>query len=241
MRCRPSMDRPSARSYSKPHRPGIPRWRSRSPTPAPAFPKTSWQACSTPSSRPSRRARASGCRSCAPSSKPMAARYRPTTRPAAAPSSASPSRSIPARRADCMDPVIHVVDDDAAVRTALARLLHASGYCAVLYESGSAFLERPPPAERGCILLDLRMPGASGLQVQARLLELGCVLPIVFLTSHGDIPTSVRAIKNGAEDFLCKPATRRTLCDAIERALRRYDEQRREHDRMSAMSARVAE
>jgi len=111
----------------------------------------------------------------------------------------------------------------------------------VLYESGSAFLERPPPAERGCILLDLRMPGASGLQVQARLLELGCVLPIVFLTSHGDIPTSVRAIKNGAEDFLCKPATRRTLCDAIERALRRYDEQRREHDRMSAMSARVAE
>jgi FixJ family two-component response regulator len=126
------------------------------------------------------------------------------------------------------------------VRRGIARVLQASGYRTVVYESGSAFLEHLPPAERGCVLLDLRMPDLSGLEVQDRLLEIGYLLPIVFLTSHGDIPTSVRAIKGGAEDFLCKPATRQMLCEAIERALLRYDQARQQHDRMNSLGARVA-
>jgi FixJ family two-component response regulator len=84
------------------------------------------------------------------------------------------------------------------------------------------------------------MPGLSGLEIQARLLEIGYLLPIVFLTSHGDVPTSVRAIKGGAEDFLCKPATRQMLCQAIERALLRYDQARQQRDRTSSLSTRVA-
>lgn len=139
-----------------------------------------------------------------------------------------------------MTAVIHVVDDDAMARTALARLLQASGYQTVLYESGTAFLERLPPAERGCILLDLHIPGLGGFELQDRLIEMGYMLPIVFVSSYGDVPKTVRAIKSGAEDFLCKPATRKTICETIERALLRYDQVREQNDRMSALMARVA-
>ena len=102
-------------------------------------------------------------------------------------------------------PVIHVVDDDASFRNAVARLLRACGYQVALYESGERLLQNPPGAGPGCILLDLRMEGLNGLDLQDRLAETGHALPIVFLTGHGDIPASVRAIKAGAEDFLSKP------------------------------------
>src|SRR5262249_12459470 len=86
-------------------------------------------------------------------------------------------------------PVIHVVDDVAAFRAAVARLLRASGYQVALYESAARLLETPPGNEAGCILLDVRMPGLSGPELQARLAETGNPLPIVFLTGHGDVPT----------------------------------------------------
>ncbi len=118
-------------------------------------------------------------------------------------------------------PLIHVIDDDAALRTALSRLLGASGYRVQLYESGKAFLERGSSGEAGCILLDVDMPGLTGLQLQEHLAGSGSILPIVFLTGGGDIAMSVRAIKAGAEDFLPKPVVRATLLDAIERAMAR--------------------
>jgi FixJ family two-component response regulator len=137
-------------------------------------------------------------------------------------------------------PVLHVVDDDASFRTAMGRLLRASGYEVVLYQSGDEFLESPRNNEPGCILLDIRMAGLSGLELQDRLRKMDSILPIVFLTGHGDIPTSVRAIKAGAEDLLSKPVEKKVLLEAIERALARYRERRAEHDRLGALRALVA-
>ena len=90
-------------------------------------------------------------------------------------------------------PVIHIVDDDASFRTAIGRLLRASGFEVAFYESAHLLLRKLPSMAPGCILLDVRMPDLSGPELQARLLELGNALPIIFLTGHGDIPMSVRA------------------------------------------------
>jgi FixJ family two-component response regulator len=137
-------------------------------------------------------------------------------------------------------PVVHIVDDDASFRTAVARLLRAAGYEVALYESGDQVLKNPPGNQPGCILLDMRMAGMSGLELQARLAKLDCALPIVFLTGHGDIPTSVKAVKAGAEDFLSKPVTRVTLLEAINRALVRHRQAREQHDRLAALRSLVA-
>src|SRR5262245_41320474 len=137
-------------------------------------------------------------------------------------------------------PIIHVVDDDGSFRTAVARLLQASGYQVALYESARQLLEKPPGMEPGCILLDVRMPGMSGHELQARLVKIGNALPIVFLTGHGDIRMSVRAIKAGAEDFLSKPVSRKTLIEAIQRALVRQEEARERNLRLGSLRALVA-
>ena len=136
-------------------------------------------------------------------------------------------------------PIIHVVDDDASFRKAVARLLQASGYEVALYESGDQFLQNPPVLGPGCILLDVRMSGLSGIELQDQLTKLGLMLPIIFLTGHGDIPTSVRAIKAGAEDFLSKPVTKTTLISTVERALENYRERHEHHVRLSALRALV--
>ena len=95
--------------------------------------------------------------------------------------------------------VVHVVDDDASFRVAIGRLLSASGYEVVLYESARHLMDcLPDERSAGCILLDVKMPGLSGPELQTRLMEAGSKMPIVFLTGNGDIPTSVRAIKSGA-------------------------------------------
>jgi FixJ family two-component response regulator len=137
-------------------------------------------------------------------------------------------------------PVIHVVDDDESFRTAVARLLKACGYQVALYESARQLLEKPPAMEPGCILLDVRMPGMSGHELQARLLKIGNALPIVFLTGHGDIRMSVRAIKAGAEDFLSKPVSRKTLIEAIQRALVRQQEACEQNLRLGSLRAVAA-
>jgi FixJ family two-component response regulator len=118
---------------------------------------------------------------------------------------------------------IHIVDDDKSTRTAVGRVLRAAGYQVSLYESADQLLENLPATDRGCVLLDVQMPGLNGPQLQEILAKIGFGLPIVYLTGHGDIPTSVRAIKAGAEDFLSKPAPKKVLLEAIERALQRYD------------------
>ena len=91
-------------------------------------------------------------------------------------------------------PTIHIVDDDASFRTSMSRLLRASGYQTTLYESGDAFLKQPPDDNAGCILLDLQMSGVQGLELQEHPARIGNILPIIFLTAHGDIRGSVQAI-----------------------------------------------
>jgi len=118
-------------------------------------------------------------------------------------------------------PLIHVVDDDESLRTALLRLLDAAGFEARGYASTGDFLLHPPPDRHGCLLLDVRLPGPSGLELQAALLRQGVALPIVFLTGHADVASSVRAMKAGAVDFLSKPIERDALLDALRRALAR--------------------
>jgi RNA polymerase sigma factor (sigma-70 family) len=137
-------------------------------------------------------------------------------------------------------PIIHVVDDDAPFRTGVARLLQAAGYRVALYESGHQLLANPPGMEAGCILLDMRMPDLDGLELQDRLNEIASILPIVFLTGHGSVHTSVQAIKAGAEDVLTKPVRKAILFEAIERALERYRERRDRRARSDALQALVA-
>jgi FixJ family two-component response regulator len=132
--------------------------------------------------------------------------------------------------------LIHVVDDDESLRASLLDLLAAAGFEARGYASTGAFLLDPPPDRAGCLLLDVRLPGPSGLDLQAALQRRGVALPVIFMTGHADVPTSVRAMKAGAVDFLEKPVQRATLLDAIGRALAREasrrqaqaDEQRRQ-------------
>jgi RNA polymerase sigma factor (sigma-70 family) len=136
--------------------------------------------------------------------------------------------------------VIHVVDDDSSFRSAIARLLNAAGYEVALYETSQQFLEKPPTNLSDCILLDVQMSGLSGPQLQDRLLQLGNRLPIVFLTGHGDIPTTVRAIKAGAEDFLTKPVTKERLLETIQRALEHAGRSRAQTEQTDAMLALVS-
>jgi FixJ family two-component response regulator len=136
-------------------------------------------------------------------------------------------------------PSIYVVDDDAGFRVALARLLRACGYHVTLYESGDQLLENPPADASGCILLDLDMPGLNGLQLQQRLVQSGHLTPVIFLTGAGDIPTTVKAMKGGAEDFLSKPVTKDALLDAIKRALARGESARAQDQRLGALRDRV--
>jgi FixJ family two-component response regulator len=125
-----------------------------------------------------------------------------------------------------LSPLIHVVDDDESLRTALLRLLGAAGFEARGYASTGDFLLRSPQDRPGCVLLDVRMPGPSGLDLQAALRRQGDPLPVVFLTGYADVATSVRAMKAGAVDFLTKPVEREALFEALQRALDRDAAQR---------------
>jgi RNA polymerase sigma factor (sigma-70 family) len=135
--------------------------------------------------------------------------------------------------------VIHVVDDDSSFRSAVARLLNAAGYEVALYETSQQLLEKPPTNMSDCILLDVQMSGLSGPQLQDRLSELGNRLPIVFLTGHGDIPTTVRAIKAGAEDFLTKPVSSEQLLGAIEKAMTHQEAARGLKQKLDVLRAQL--
>jgi RNA polymerase sigma factor (sigma-70 family) len=137
--------------------------------------------------------------------------------------------------------LVHVIDDDASYRTAVERRLRLAGYDVETYSSAQQLLDRLPDADvPGCILLDVQMPGLSGLELQNRLIERGSILPIVFVTGYADTPTTVRAIKAGAEDFLTKPASSEQLIDAIERAMVRYEAARHQRSEFDSLRGLVA-
>ena len=122
------------------------------------------------------------------------------------------------------DRLVHIVDDDEAIRTSVAFLLRTSGYLIEIHLSGVAFLAAIGRETRGCVLLDIRMPELDGLEVQRRLAERGLALPVIMLTGHGDIALAVRAIKAGAVEFLEKPFEKAALLSAIDEAFHRIDD-----------------
>ena len=138
------------------------------------------------------------------------------------------------------DPAAHIVDDDAAIRDALCWLLKSRGVACAQWESGEAFLAGPGPGARGCIVLDVRMEGITGIEVHEQLVALGCTTPVLFLTGHGDVPMAVAALKKGAFDFVEKPFNDNELVDRILAAMRLDDERRREGVDQASVAARLA-
>lgn len=117
------------------------------------------------------------------------------------------------------DQIVHVVDDDEALRDSLVWMLEANGYAVSAHESGEAFLAACHPGIAGCVLLDVRMPGMSGLEVFEELGRRRCGLPVVFITGHGDVPMAVAALKHGAVDFIEKPFGERDMLRLVEQCL----------------------
>jgi FixJ family two-component response regulator len=136
-------------------------------------------------------------------------------------------------------PTVFVVDDDAAVRKAVSRLLRSAGIAVAVFPSPREFLAEYDPEMRGCLLLDLAMPGFNGLQLQTMLGEKGYRLPIIFLTGHGDVSESVQAMKHGAFDFLTKPVNAKNLLPAIHAAFERDAVIRREQAKLAEICARL--
>jgi FixJ family two-component response regulator len=141
------------------------------------------------------------------------------------------------RQATAQTAVIHVIDDDEPFATAICRLLKASGYVVRSYRSAGEFLLADIPDSAGCILMDLCLPGPSGLDLQAALAGRHVPLPVIFLSGCADVPTSVQAMKGGAMDFLTKPVDRETLLRAITAALARSIDNRLLRDQLSYQRA----
>lgn len=140
-----------------------------------------------------------------------------------------------------MPGLVHIVDDDASFRTAIERRLRKAGYEVATYPSAQHLLDcLPDESELACILLDVRIPGLSGPELQERLSELGSTVPIVFLTGYAEIQTTVRAIKAGAEDVLTKPVSSEELLGAIERALAHHQVTRNQKNKLDVVRAHVA-
>ena len=131
---------------------------------------------------------------------------------------------------------VFVVDDDASVREAVAGLIRSAGFEVQAFASAQDFLARPPPNVPSCLVLDVRLPGLTGLDLQSRMAELDLEIPIVFITGHGDVPTSVRAMKAGALEFLTKPFRDQDLLDAIANAIDRHRAIRRRQAEMDELN-----
>jgi FixJ family two-component response regulator len=135
---------------------------------------------------------------------------------------------------------IYLVDDDPSVLKALSRLLSSAGYKTAQFSSAKQFMECYDADEPGCLVLDLAMPGFNGLDLQRWLMQSNSSLPVIFLTDHGDVPTSVQAIKGGAVDFLMKPVNDEELLRAIREALERESAHRTERTKVVAIQTRLA-
>lgn len=138
------------------------------------------------------------------------------------------------------NPVVFVVDDDGAVRSSLAMLLKSVSLQVATFESAGAFLEGLEPEPSGCIVLDIRMPGMSGLELQQQLKQRGCPLPIIFITGHGDVSMAVHAMREGALDFIEKPFRDQDLLDRVYQALEHDRERRRKDDEVVQLRVRFS-
>lgn len=135
---------------------------------------------------------------------------------------------------------IFIIDDDSSVRTSLARLLGTSGFATEVFASAEEYLARERFDGNACLILDVRMPGSSGLELQDKLNELGSDLPVLFLTGHGNIPMSVKAIRGGAVNFLTKPVREEVLLSAVKQALSQHRLNRESHDSIEKVRASMA-
>jgi FixJ family two-component response regulator len=136
-------------------------------------------------------------------------------------------------------PVVYVVDDDPSVRKALERLLRSAGHDTKTFASAFEFLDFNHPDAPGCLILDIKMPKVSGLELQDRLAEKGISLPIIFITGHGTVPSSVKAFKAGAMDFLEKPFGNSELLDAVSRGLKKHRRLRQEQSEVKVLRAKL--
>jgi len=136
------------------------------------------------------------------------------------------------------DAVVIIIDDDASMREAIMTLIETVGLNGHMYASGQEFLQHAPPDGPSCLVLDVRLPGLSGLNLQRELAMRGMNIPIIFITGHGDIPMSVQAMKAGAVEFLTKPFRDQDLLDAIAQALERDRAARRQRADMAALRQR---
>lgn len=135
--------------------------------------------------------------------------------------------------------LVHIVDDDPAVRRSVGFMLKTSGHRVEAYESGSDLLKKTADLEEGCILLDIRMPGMDGLEVQQALQERGVSLPVIMMTGHGDVTLAVKAMKAGAVDFIEKPFEKDTLLASLEEGYRRLLRKEATDDRMRNAAVRL--
>lgn len=138
-----------------------------------------------------------------------------------------------------IEPTVFIVDDDAEVRDALKLLMESVGLPAETYSSAQEFLSRFDPTRPGCLVLDIRMPGMSGLELQERLNQEPLHPPVVIITGHGDVPMAVRAVQAGASDFIEKPFRDQVLLDSVHRAITRDAETRGEASRLADIQARL--
>ena len=136
------------------------------------------------------------------------------------------------------DATVFVVDDDASIREAIASLVRSTGLKVLTFASAQEFLRHPPPDVPCCLVLDVGLPGLSGLDLQSLLAEHKVNIPIVFITGRGDVPTSVKAMKAGALEYLTKPFLDADLLDAIAKAIERHRDMRRRQAEMDELNAR---
>ena len=155
------------------------------------------------------------------------------------PGNAIPSGSlVGATEMTAVPPIVFVIDDDESMRRALERLLRSDGLQVETFSAASEFIARPLPDRPACVILDLRMPGLSGLEVQDSLARAGREIPIIFISGYADVPSSVRALKAGAFDFLQKPFSDQQLLDVIHEALERDRNERRRRAERAAVRQR---
>jgi FixJ family two-component response regulator len=138
------------------------------------------------------------------------------------------------------EPVVFVVDDDEAVRDSLSMLMRSVGLAVETYPSALEFLDRFDASRTGCLVLDVRMPGMSGIELQERLAAKKATLPIIFVTGHGDVPMAVQALRTGAVDFIQKPFSDQALLDRIQQALAQHVREQEEASRKSTIRERIA-
>jgi len=143
-------------------------------------------------------------------------------------------------RARAEEPIVFVIDDDASMREALQSLFRSVGLRVEVFGSASEFLQSKLPDVAGCLILDVRLPRLSGLEFQAELVKAGIHIPIIFMTGHGDVPMSVKAMKAGAVDFLTKPFRDQDMLDAVEMAIERDRKRRVGAKALSGLEARFA-